>query len=120
MEKPVVSTSVLVKVTWVMSPSAFYISSSWTSTRVPTMFSNMMDSMQLFYQGNCRKLFMDSLPAPGSLPVTSYREKLWHRAMARDSSEGEVEVFFKDLGPVEVVTLGNTRNLESCFSVLPF
>ena len=121
MEKPVVSTSVLVKVTWVMSPSAFYISSSWTSTRVPTMFSNMMDSMQLFYQGNCRKLFMDSLPAPGSLLVTrSERDKLWHRAMARDSSEGEVEVFFVDLGPVEVVTLGNTRKLESCFSVLPF
>ena len=42
------------------------------------------------------------------------------QSQARDSSEGEVEVFFKDLGPVEVVTLGNTRKLESCFSVLPF
>ena len=42
------------------------------------------------------------------------------QSQARDSSEGEVEVFFVDLGPVEVVTLGNTRKLESCFSVLPF
>ena len=82
LEMPVVSTTVLVKVTWVMSPSAFYITfphgtrdiSSLQqldiNKRHPTMFSNMMDSMQLFYQGNCRKLFMDSLPAPGSLLVT--------------------------------------------------
>ena len=56
---------------------------------------------------------MDSLPAPGSLLVTrSERDKLWHRAMARDSSEGEVEVFFVDLGQVEVVTLSNTRKQE--------
>ena len=133
LEMPVVSTTVLVKVTWVMSPSAFYITfphgtrdiSSLQQLDInkkhPTMFSNMMDSMQVFYQGNCRKLFMDSLPAPGSLLVTrSERDKLWHRAMARDSSEGEVEVFFVDLGQVEVVTLSNTRKLESCFSVLPF
>ena len=66
LEMPVVSTTVLVKVTWVMSPSAFYITfphgtrdiSSLQqldiNKRHPTMFSNMKDSMQLFYQGNCR------------------------------------------------------------------
>ena len=129
---PLVSTTVLVKVTWMMSPSAFCITfphgtrdiSSLQqldiNKRHPTMFSNMMDSMKLFYQGNCRKLFMDSLPAPVSLLVTSSEmDKLWDTAMARDSSEGEVEVFFVDLGQVDVVTLSNTRKLEPCFSVLP-
>ena len=41
------------------------------------------------------------------------------QSQARDSSEGEVEVFFVDLGQVEVVTLSNTRKLEPCFSVQP-
>merc|ERR1719187_1339155 len=81
----------------------------------------MVDSMQEFYKSNHRKLFMDSLPAPGSLIVTrSDTDKLWHRAMVRDCSEGEVEVFLVDLGKVEVATLGNARKLESCFSVLPY
>ena len=56
---------------------------------------------------------MNYLPAPGSLLVTrSEMDKLGHRTMARDSSEGEVEVFFVDLGQVEVVTLSNTRKQE--------
>ena len=133
LEMPTLASTVLVNVTWVISPSTFYITfphgakdtsrlqPSDLSQNHPTRFSNMMASMQQFYLGNCRKLFMDSLPAPGSLLVTrSEGDKLWHRAMVRDCSEGEVEVFFVDLGQVEVVTLSNTRKLESCFSVLPF
>ena len=64
LEMQIVSTTVLVKVTWVLSPSAFYITflhgtrdisslqPSDISKRHQTMFRNMMDSMQLFYQGN--------------------------------------------------------------------
>ena len=77
-----------------------------------------MASMQL-YQGNCRKLFIDSLPAPWTLLVPR-SEGTSYGIGVRDCSEEEVEVFFVDLGQVEVVTLSNTRKLESCFSVLPF
>jgi len=130
---PTVSTTVYVRVTYVISPSAFYISfplgvrdistirSADISQNHRTTFTSMVDSMQEFYKSNHRKLFMDSLPAPGSLIVTrSDTDKLWHRAMVRDCSEGEVEVFLVDVGKVEVATLGNTRKLESCFSVLPY
>ena len=133
LKMPAVSTTVYVRVTYVMSPSAFYITfplgvSDISSIRSadlnqnhPTTFTNMVDSMQEFYKSNYRKHFMDSLPAPGSLIVIrSDTDKLWHRAMVRDCSEGEVEVFLVDLGKVEEVTLSNTRKLESCFSVLPF
>jgi hypothetical protein len=55
--------------------------------------------MQMFYHGNCRKLFMDLLPAPGSLLVPrSEMDKLWNRAMARDSSEVTVDYFTFILG----------------------
>ena len=135
LDLPNVSTTVLVKMSSVLSPSAFYITlphgtrdistlqpSDVTQNHQPVMFRNVQDSMQIFYQGNCRKLYMDSFPAPGTLIVTkSERDKLWHRAMVRgDCADGEVEVFLVDLGHVETVFFGNTRKLESCYSVLPF
>ena len=132
MKMPCVKSTVLVKVTWVMSPSAFYITfprgvldvniePAGNIKTKPTALSNMMSSMQEFYKSNTRKLFMDSLPAPGSLIIAkSDIDQQWHRAMVRDSSEGEVDVFMVDLGKVEVVTLSNTRKMSSCFSVLPF
>ena len=71
--------------------------------------------MQMLYQGYCRKLYINSLPAPDSLLVTrSEREKLWNRAMViGDCAEGEVEVFFLDLGHVEVVPLSKLATLAS-------
>ena len=64
---------------------------------------------------------MDSLPAPGSL-VAAYSalDKMWHRAMVRECSEGEVEVFLVDKGSTETVTLNDIRRLDPCFSVYPF
>ena len=129
-EMPTLANIVLVKVTRVISPSTFYITfphgakdtsrlqPSDLSQNHPTGFRNIMASMQL-YQGNCRKLFIDSLPAPWTLLVTR-SEGTSCGIGVRDCSEEEVEVFFVDLGQVEVVTLSNTRKLESCFSVLPF
>ena len=131
---PTINTTVWVTVTWTISPSAFYITFPHGVRDISTLqqsdfgnkyhhgsFIAMKDSMQEFYKNNRRKHLMDSLPAPGSLIVAkSDMDKLWNRARVRDSSEGEIEVFFVDLGKVEVVTLSNTRKLESCFSVLPF
>ena len=40
--------------------------------------------MQMLYQGNCRKLYINSVLTPDSLLVTrSERDKLWNRAMVR-------------------------------------
>ena len=96
LEMPTLASTVLVNVTWVISPSTFYITfphgakdtsrlqPSDLSQKHPTRFSNMMASIQQFYLGNCRKLFMDSLPAPGRLMVTRPEaDKLWHMAMVR-------------------------------------
>ena len=91
----------------VLSPTTFYITFSHGTKDVATLqpsditqhhqakFSHLRDSIQMLYQGNCRKLYINSLPTPDSLLVTrSERDKLWNRAMVRgDCAEGEVEVF---------------------------
>ena len=63
---------------------------------------------------------MDSLPAPGRLMVTRPEaDKLWHMAMVRTCSTGEVEMFSIDLQQVEVDTQNNTCEMEYLSSVLP-
>ena len=76
-------------------------------------------NFQQFYSKESPRLLLKALPAPGQHYVAGSTSRGWHRVLAQDVVDDEVEVLLVDEGRHDIMELGSVCELEPSFSQLP-